>query len=118
VNTAEAYADRGSKAGLIDRTRTLAARMTPDRIMVSCLAPGGRPFPRPASEAPVLTIYHGNSTTFRRLGEHSLKKLQDSMGFTAIAAHAAKLQGEDWKREATRYAIKPNSRELQSAEPP
>jgi glycerol-3-phosphate dehydrogenase len=49
-----------------------------------------------AGAAPVLTIYGGKITTFRRLAEHALEKLQAPMGFTAGAwTHAAKLPGGD-----------------------
>ena len=46
--------------------------------------------------APVLTIYGGKITTFRRLAEHALEKLQAPMGFAAGPwTHDAKLPGGD-----------------------
>jgi glycerol-3-phosphate dehydrogenase len=49
-----------------------------------------------AREAPILTIYGGKITTFRRLAEHALEKLQEPMGFAAGPwTHGAKLPGGD-----------------------
>ena len=49
-----------------------------------------------AGEAPVLTIYGGKITTFRRLAEHALEKLQGPMGFAGAPwTHDAILPGGD-----------------------
>lgn len=49
-----------------------------------------------AGDAPVLTIYGGKITTFRRLAEHALEELQGPLGFVAGPwTHDAKLPGGD-----------------------
>jgi NAD(P)-dependent dehydrogenase (short-subunit alcohol dehydrogenase family) len=43
VNTGETYAYQVSKAGLIHMTRSLGARLAPEGVMVTCIAPGAFP---------------------------------------------------------------------------
>jgi glycerol-3-phosphate dehydrogenase len=50
----------------------------------------------PAGAAPLLSVYGGKITTFRRLGEHAMELLQPGLGFTAGAwTRGAKLPGGD-----------------------
>ena len=50
----------------------------------------------PAGAAPLLSVYGGKITTFRKLAEHALEMLQPSLGFTAGAwTRDAKLPGGD-----------------------